>query len=86
MSKNTRYDAIIGSARSVGAPNPNEYLLSGNNHAAQMSRAKASQTKAGQRQERQSLNLIGLSTAILSTVAAIAAMQGGYFANSAMLF
>ncbi len=55
-------------------------------HAAQMSRAKASQTKAGQRQERQSLNLIGLSTAILSTVTAIAAMQGGYFANSAMLF
>jgi len=41
--------------------------------------------KAEQRQERQSLNLIGLSTAILSTLAAIAAMQGGYFANEGML-
>ncbi len=41
--------------------------------------------KAEQRQELQSLNLIGLSTAILSTLAAIAAMQGGYFANEGML-
>ncbi len=41
--------------------------------------------KAEQLQERQSLNLIGLSTAILSTLAAIAAMQGGYFANEGML-
>ena len=41
--------------------------------------------KAEQLQERKSLNLIGLSTAILSTLAAIAAMQGGYFANEGML-
>jgi Domain of unknown function (DUF4337) len=41
--------------------------------------------KAEQRQESQSLNLIGLSTAIFSTLAAIAAMQGGYFANEGML-
>ncbi len=41
--------------------------------------------RAEQRQERQSLNLIGLSTAIFSTLAAIAAMQGGYFANEGML-
>jgi Domain of unknown function (DUF4337) len=41
--------------------------------------------KAEQRQERQSLNFIGLSTAIFSTLAAIAAMQGGYFANEGML-
>ena len=41
--------------------------------------------RSEQRQERQSLNLIGLSTAIFSTLAAIAAMQGGYFANEGML-
>ncbi|WP_295618086.1 DUF4337 domain-containing protein [Chamaesiphon sp. GL140_3_metabinner_50] len=41
--------------------------------------------RAEQRQERQSLNFIGLSTAIFSTLAAIAAMQGGYFANEGML-
>jgi Domain of unknown function (DUF4337) len=41
--------------------------------------------KAEQRQESQSLNLIGLSTAIFSTLAAIAAMQGGSFANEGML-
>ena len=41
--------------------------------------------RAEQSQERQSLNLIGLSTAIFSTLAAIAAMQGGYFANEGML-
>lgn len=41
--------------------------------------------RSEQRQERQSLNFIGLSTAIFSTLAAIAAMQGGYFANEGML-
>ncbi len=41
--------------------------------------------RSEQRQERRSLNLIGLSTAIFSTLAAIAAMQGGYFANEGML-
>lgn len=41
--------------------------------------------KAEEKKERNSLNLIGLSTAILSTLAAIAAMQGGYFANEGML-
>ncbi len=41
--------------------------------------------KAEEKKERKSLNLIGLSTAILSTLAAIAAMQGGYFANEGML-
>ena len=41
--------------------------------------------RSAQRQERRSLNLIGLSTAIFSTLAAIAAMQGGYFANEGML-
>lgn len=41
--------------------------------------------KAEQREESQSLNLIGLSTAIFSTLAAIAAMQGGYYANEGML-
>jgi len=38
-----------------------------------------------QSQQRKSLNFIGLSTGILSTLAAIAAMQGGYFANEGML-
>ena len=38
-----------------------------------------------QKQQRKSLNSIGLSTGILSTLAAIAAMQGGYFANEGML-
>jgi Domain of unknown function (DUF4337) len=46
---------------------------------------KLSEQKAEQLQESQSLNLIGLSTAIFSTLAAIAAMQGGYFANEGML-
>ncbi len=41
--------------------------------------------RSEQRQERRSLNFIGLSTAIFSTLAAIAAMQGGYFANEGML-
>jgi coenzyme F420-reducing hydrogenase alpha subunit len=41
--------------------------------------------KAEEQKERKSLNLIGLSTAILSTLAAIAAMQGGYYANEGML-
>lgn len=41
--------------------------------------------RSEQRQDRRSLNLIGLSTAIFSTLAAIAAMQGGYFANEGML-
>ncbi len=41
--------------------------------------------KAEEKKERNSLNLIGLSTAILSTLAAIAAMQGGYYANEGML-
>jgi Domain of unknown function (DUF4337) len=44
-----------------------------------------SEARAEERQDRQSLNLIGLSTAIFSTLAAIAAMQGGYFANEGML-
>ena len=38
-----------------------------------------------QNQQRKSLNFIGLSTGILSTLAAIAAMQGGYFSNEGML-
>ncbi len=41
--------------------------------------------KAEEQEQRKSLNLIGLSTAILSTLAAIAAMQGGYFSNEGML-
>ncbi len=41
--------------------------------------------KAEEKKEQNSLNLIGLSTAILSTLAAIAAMQGGYYANEGML-
>lgn len=41
--------------------------------------------RAEQLNERQSLNLIGLSTAIFSTLAAIAAMQGGHYANEGML-
>jgi Domain of unknown function (DUF4337) len=44
-----------------------------------------SEARAEERQDRQALNLIGLSTAIFSTLAAIAAMQGGYFANEGML-
>ena len=43
------------------------------------------QEKSEQSQQRNSLNFIGLSTGILSTLAAIAAMQGGYFANEGML-
>jgi len=38
-----------------------------------------------QSQQRKSLNFIGLSTGILSTLAAIAAMQRGYFSNEGML-
>ena len=53
--------------------------------ALQEMKQELAEEKAEQRQERQSLNLIGLSTAIFSTLAAIAAMQGGYFANSGML-
>ncbi|MHC5917336.1 MAG: DUF4337 domain-containing protein [Nostoc sp.] len=53
--------------------------------ALQEMKEKLAEQKAEERQERQSLNLIGLSTAILSTLAAIAAMQGGYFANEGML-
>lgn len=55
------------------------------NEALQEMREELAEEKAEQRQERRSLNLIGLSTAILSTLAAIAAMQGGYFANEGML-
>lgn len=53
--------------------------------ALQEMKEKQDKTSAEQRNERQSLNLIGLSTAILATLAAIAAMQAGYFANEGML-
>jgi len=43
------------------------------------------QEKSERQQQRNSLNFIGLSTGILSTLAAIAAMQGGYFSNEGML-
>jgi YesN/AraC family two-component response regulator len=41
--------------------------------------------KAKEQKERQWLNLIGLSTAILSALAAVSSMQGGYLANEGML-
>lgn len=48
-------------------------------------REELTQERAAAQQDRQWLNLIGLSTGILSALAAIAAMQAGYLANEGTL-
>ena len=53
--------------------------------ALQEIKGELAREQSEQSQQRNSLNFIGLSTGILSTLAAIAAMQGGYFANEGML-
>jgi hypothetical protein len=48
-------------------------------------REELSRDRAEEHRDRQWLNLIGLSTGILSALAAIAAMQAGYLANEGTL-
>jgi len=49
------------------------------------SKLERSEEREQEKKDRQFFNWIGLSTGIISTLAAIAAMQGGYLANEATL-